>query len=583
MSANGHAWWEDAVVYQVYPRSFADADGNGVGDLPGLRSRLPYLADLGVDAIWLTPFYPSPLADGGYDVSDYRAVDPLLGTMADFDALVKDAEAHQIRVIVDLVPNHCSSAHPLFQAALAAPPGSPERDRFIFRDGRGADGELPPNNWKSMFGGGAWTRVTEADGRPGQWYLHLFDTGQPDWNWRNDEVHTLFEQVIRFWLDRGVAGLRVDVAHGIYKDPALPDEPDPDHVVEPINAPSAYHHRPELQALYRSWRAILDSYPAQGFPGTRTAIGEVWYDVPGTLLPYLAHDGLPQVFNFQLILASWGLAGFRDGDRGGAGAGRRLARAVGHRQPRRTPAGEPLSAGRGLRAADDQQADRPRSPARRDRRPPRPGRRPAAARPARIGLHLPGRGARPARGHRPARGGAPGPEVPPDRRRSHPGATAAACRCRGPGTARTSASPAPASPAAPWLPQPPEWGGYSAEAQLGDPDSFLSLYRAALRLRREHPALGRGTLRWLDAGRATRRACSPSPGTRASSSPRTWAAPRSLSRRTGRSCWPASRIRWPRTGACRPTPRSGCQPEARTASCRARSSQRRQLDPPQWL
>ena len=162
MSENRPAWWEEAVVYEVYPRSFADADGNGVGDLPGLRSRLPYLADLGVDAIWLTPFYPSPLVDGGYDVSDYRAVDPLLGTLADFDALIKDGEAHQIRVIVDLVPNHCSSAHPLFQAALAAAPGSRERARFIFRDGRGPGGELPPNNWKSMFGGLAWTRVTRG-------------------------------------------------------------------------------------------------------------------------------------------------------------------------------------------------------------------------------------------------------------------------------------------------------------------------------------------------------------------------------------------------------------------------------------
>ena len=223
MSDGGHVWWEDAVVYEVYPRSFADADGDGVGDLPGLRSRLGYLADLGVDAVWLTPFYPSPLADGGYDVSDYCAVDPLLGTMADFDALVTDAAAHQIRVIVDLVPNHCSSAHPLFRAALAAAPGSPERARFIFRDGRGPGGEQPPNNWISQFGGSAWTRVTEADGSPGQWYLHLYDTGQPDWDWRNPDVPALFEDVIRFWLDRGVAGLRVDVAHGLFKDPDLPD------------------------------------------------------------------------------------------------------------------------------------------------------------------------------------------------------------------------------------------------------------------------------------------------------------------------------------------------------------------------
>ena len=312
MSGSGHAWWEDAVVYEVYPRSFADADGNGVGDLPGLRSRLPYLADLGVDAVWLTPFYPSPLADGGYDVSDYCTVDPLLGTMADFDGLVKDAEAHQIRVIVDLVPNHCSSAHPLFQAALAAPPGSPERDMFIFRDGRGPDGELPPNNWKSMFGGLAWTRVAEADGRPGQWYLHLFDAGQPDWNWRDPDVPAFFERVIRFWLDRGAAGLRVDVAHGIFKDPNLPDDPDPDHLFHPVNAPSAYHHRPELQELYRSWRVILDSYPADGFPGARTAIGEVWADSHATLLHYLVPGGLPQVFNFDLIVAKWDADALRE-------------------------------------------------------------------------------------------------------------------------------------------------------------------------------------------------------------------------------------------------------------------------------
>jgi alpha-glucosidase len=301
VSDAGHVWWDDAVVYQVYPRSFADADGDGIGDLPGLRTRLGYLADLGVDAVWLTPFYPSPLADGGYDVSDYCAVDPLLGTMADFDGLVQDAAAHQIRVIVDLVPNHCSSEHPLFQAALAAGPGSRERHRFIFREGGGLGGDEPPNNWQSSFGGSAWTRVTEADGRPGQWYLHLYDTRQPDWNWNDKDVPALFEDVIRFWLDHGAAGLRVDVAHGLFKDPDLPD------IIgeHPLNSPSPYRHRPELHELYRTWRAILDSYPADGFPGTRTAIGEVWYDAPQTLLPYLTDDGLPQVFNFELILARW--------------------------------------------------------------------------------------------------------------------------------------------------------------------------------------------------------------------------------------------------------------------------------------
>jgi alpha-glucosidase len=500
VSGDGHAWWEDAIVYQVYPRSFADADGNGVGDLPGLRSRLPYLADLGVDAIWLTPFYPSPLADGGYDVSDYCAVDPLLGTMADFDALVKEAEAHQIRVIVDLVPNHCSSAHPLFQAALAAPPGSPERDRFIFRDGRGPDGDEPPNNWKSMFGGGAWTRVTEADGRPGQWYLHLFDTGQPDWNWRDGEVHALFEEVIRFWLDRGVAGLRVDVAHGIYKDPALPDEPDPDHLVQPINAPSAYHHRPELQALYRSWRRILDSYPAQGFPGARTAIGEVWYDVPGTLRPYLAHDGLPQVFNFQLILAGWGVAGFRDAIEGvlNLAGGSRAPWVIGNHDVPRPVSRYQLDDGYSPETISKLIAlGHPDAPT--------GVRRGRAA--ALLLLALPGS----AYVYQGEELGLPEVTDLPATARQDPRFRRTAgklpgrdgCRVPLPWT-RDGADfgfSATAAPAAPWLPQPAGWGGYSVEAQAADPDSYLSLYRAALRLRREHPALGRGTLRWLEAGR----------------------------------------------------------------------------------
>ena len=468
MSANGQAWWEDAVVYQVYPRSFADADGNGVGDLPGLRSRLPYLADLGVDAIWLTPFYPSPLADGGYDVSDYRAVDPLLGTMADFDALIKDAEAHQIRVIVDLVPNHCSSAHPWFQAALAAPPGSPERSRFLFRDGRGPAGELPPNNWKSNFGGPAWTRVTEADGQPGQWYLHLFDTGQPDWNWRNDDVHTLFEQVIRFWLDRGVAGLRVDVAHGIYKDPDLPDDPDPDHLAEPLNAPSAYHHRPELQELYRSWRAILDSYPAQGFPGTRTAIGEVWYDVPDTLLPYLAHGGLPQVFNFQLILASWSLAGFRQAIEGvqALAGGSRAPWVIGNHDVPRPVSRYQLDEGYGPQTINKLIAIGRQGAATGVRR---------ARAAALLELALPGS----AYIYQGEELGLPEvTDLPaaarqdPRFRRTH-GESPGRDGCRVPlpwtrdgadyGFSETG------SPAAPWLPQPPEWGGYSVEAQTGRP------------------------------------------------------------------------------------------------------------------
>jgi alpha-glucosidase len=279
MGSDGNPWWASAVVYQVYPRSFADGNGDGIGDLPGLIDRLPYLADLGVDAIWLTPFYPSPLNDGGYDVSDYTDVDPRLGTLQDFDHLIQVTKDRGMRVIVDLVPNHCSSEHPLFSKALAAPPNGPERAMFIFRDGRGPDGSEPPNNWPSRFGGRAWTRVPD-----GQWYLHLFDTSQPDWNWRDPRVGPMFEEILRFWLDRGIAGFRIDVAHGLFKAQDLADLADPTLT----NRPSAYYHRPEIHAVYRDWRAILDSYPSDGFPGVRTAVGEVWADSAATLAPYLA-------------------------------------------------------------------------------------------------------------------------------------------------------------------------------------------------------------------------------------------------------------------------------------------------------
>jgi alpha-glucosidase len=500
VSDGGHVWWEDAVVYEVYPRSFADADGDGVGDLPGLRSRLGYLADLGVDAVWLTPFYPSPLADGGYDVSDYCAVDPLLGTMADFDAVVKDAAAHQIRLLVDLVPNHCSSAHPLFRAALAAAPGSDERARFIFREGRGPGGGQPPNNWPSQFGGSAWTRVTEADGRLGQWYLHLFDTSQPDWDWRNPDVPALFEDVIRFWLDRGVAGLRVDVAHGIFKDPGLPDLTGP----RPLNALSPYRHRPELQPLYRSWRAILDSYPDDGFPGSRTAVGEVWYDVPETLAPYLEPGGLPQVFNFQLILAGWRAAEFRaaiDSALAVTG-GSRAPWVIGNHDVARPASRYRLEEGftpqtvSRLIALGDQNAD-------------------AGARRARAAalvlLALPGS----AYIYQGEELGLPEVTNIPDDARQDPrffrtkGEYPGRDGCRVPlpwsgtgtgfGFSRTGGGSRPTEP---WLPQPAGWGRYSVESQRADEHSTLNLYRAALRLRRDHPALGSGTqggeaLRWL--------------------------------------------------------------------------------------
>jgi alpha-glucosidase len=465
-------------VYQVYPRSFADSDGDGIGDLPGLISRLGYLAGLGVDAIWLTPFYPSPLHDGGYDVSDYTAVDPRLGTLADFDTLVREARAHEIRVIVDLVPNHCSADHPLFQKALAAGPGSPERDLFIFREGRGPDGAQPPNNWPSRFGGQAWTRVPD-----GQWYLHLFDTSQPDWNWRDPRVPAMFEQILRFWLDRGIGGFRVDVAHGLFKDPELADVSD----ATLTNRPSAYYHRPEVHEIYRSWRILLDSYPADKFPGARTAIGEVWADSADTLRPYLGPGGLPQVFNFELVQAAWSAPALR------AAIDATNAFADGSRAPW---------------VIGNHDVDRPVS---------RWGS--AAARTAALLLlALPGSAyiyqgeelgltevtdipaaARQDPTFRRTGGkvvGRDGSRVPLPWDRS--GSSY--------GFSRTDAA-SPASP--PWLPQPAGWGEHSVAAEDGAADSFLTLYREALRIRREHPALGTGpgaagssrsdAMRWLEA------------------------------------------------------------------------------------
>ncbi|GAA2788540.1 glycoside hydrolase family 13 protein [Nonomuraea dietziae] len=277
-------WWRDAVVYEIYVRSFADASGDGVGDLVGVRERLPYLAQLGVDAIWLTPFYPSPMADGGYDVADYRGVDPLFGTLADFEALVADAHTHGMKVLVDIVPNHSSSRHPWFQEALAGR----GRDRYVFRD--------EPNNWQSTFSGPAWTQVDD-----GQWYLHLFAPEQPDFNWRNPEVHEEFLDVLRFWLDRGVDGFRIDVAMGLYKAEGLPDVGDQSFMsVSPIWG------QPEVHEVYRQWRKLLESYP-----GERMAVGEVWTDSAADLALYVRPDELHQSFNFAWLQAPWSPTAFK--------------------------------------------------------------------------------------------------------------------------------------------------------------------------------------------------------------------------------------------------------------------------------
>ena len=263
---NDATWWRQAAVYQIYPRSFADANSDGIGDLRGITSRVSYLKELGVEAVWMSPFYPSALADGGYDVDDYRNVDPRIGTLDDFAEMVTALHGAGIKIIVDVVPNHCSNQHEWFRAAVAAGKGSPERERFIFRDGKGKHGELPPNNWPSIFGGGAWTRVTEPDGTPGQWYFHIFAKEQPDLNWNHSDVREDFLTTLRFWCDRGVDGFRVDAAHFLTKDL----DPSYDDLAQPMaeKFPDGQHplyDRDDLLDIYQEWRDVFNEYDPPRF------------------------------------------------------------------------------------------------------------------------------------------------------------------------------------------------------------------------------------------------------------------------------------------------------------------------------
>ncbi|MGH8959884.1 MAG: glycoside hydrolase family 13 protein [Jatrophihabitantaceae bacterium] len=317
-SAYSRPWWATAVFYQIYPRSFGDGNGDGTGDLVGLRQRMPHLRALGVDAIWLSPFYRSPMADGGYDVADPCDVDPIFGTLADFDAMLAEAHASDIRVTVDIVPNHFSDQHVWFRAALAAGPGSPERERFIFRPGRGENGDLPPNNWPSAFGGPAWTRVADG-GAPddegvaagaGSWYLHLFAPEQPDLNWENPAVVAEFERIFRFWLDRGVDGFRIDVAHGMAKPAGLPDVdlsliPSREEGATMPRSGDVRWDRDGVHEYHRAFRRVLDSYP-----GDRMAVGEAWVADYERLARYVRPDELNLTFNFELVEASWGADAF---------------------------------------------------------------------------------------------------------------------------------------------------------------------------------------------------------------------------------------------------------------------------------
>ena len=396
----GGSWSRDAVIYEVYVRSFADSNGDGVGDLPGVTSRLDYLADLGVDAVWLTPFYRSPMADGGYDVADPRAVDPSFGTLADLDELVAQAHARHLKVIVDLVPNHTSSQHPWFQAALAAGPGSPERARYHFAAGTGSRRDQPPNNWRSIFSGPAWTRVDD-----GEWYLHLFAPEQPDLNWDNPEVRAEYESVLRFWLDRGVDGIRIDVAHGLVKAPGLPDTVQSGGLLEADRTP--FWDQDGVHEIYRTWRSILDSYTPE-----RIAVGEAWLPDASRTARYVRPGELHQAFNFELLETPWSGPAYRRAidaslsmmDEVGAPATWVLSNHDTTRHLTRLA----LGAGGSI-----ERVGRNRPGRRRPRAAPGPGGHPPAARAARFGLPVPGRGARSAGGPRSAGGRAAGSDLCP--------------------------------------------------------------------------------------------------------------------------------------------------------------------------
>ena len=485
-------WWREAVTYQIYPRSWADSDGDGSGDLPGITARLPYLRDLGVDAVWFSPFYPSPQADGGYDVCAYRDIDPMYGTLADADALIARARELGIKVLVDLVPNHSSDEHPWFEAALASPAGSPERARYHFRDGRGENGELPPNNWRSIFGGIAWTRITEPDGRPGQWYLHLFDAKQPDFNWENPDVRADFIRTLKFWVDRGVFGFRVDVAHGLVKEPTLPDwnvdlemlqswrDADTEAVPPPMWDQDGVHE------IYREWRRVLDAY---GKPD-RILCAEAWVEDVDRAVRYIRPDEMHQAFNFDFLTCPW------DADR--------LRRVISHSLDvshsvgaattwvlsnhdvvrHATRLGYPPHAGflRGI-GAKDPQPDRALGL-----------RRARAA--TTLMLALPGA----AYLYQGEELGLPDSTDMPDPLRQDPvfartqGKQVGRDGCRVPMPwVKDSPSFGFGPSERSWLPQPAAYGDYAVDQQVGRPGATLELYRRLLRLRRGL-RLGRGRL-----------------------------------------------------------------------------------------
>lgn len=490
------AWWRDAVIYQVYPRSFADSDGDGMGDLGGVREHLGDLEALGVDAVWLSPFFPSPQADAGYDVADYRDVDPLFGTLDDFDALLAGAHQRGLRVVIDLVPNHTSSKHVWFTAALAAAPGSRERNRYVFRDGRGEHGELSPNNWPSQFGGPAWTRVDDGTANP-QWYLHLFDAGQPDLNWDNPEVIDEFQDILRFWLNRGVDGFRVDVAHGLVKQQGLPDVASGEHdALSRLDDPR--WDQPGVHDIYRGWHRVLE-----GFGGDRMLVAEAWVADATRRALYVRPDEMQQAFSFGYLMAGWDAGAVRHAIDDALGANDavgatttwvlsnhdvvRHASRLGYPVPA-SDQGAPAPSWTNGIGPDDPKPDDELGLSR--------------ARAATLGmLALPG-SAYLYQGEE--LGLSEVTDLAPEVRQD-PEFLRTAGAVIGRDGARVPLpwdSGAPAFGFSPsgrsWLPQPASFADYAANEQRGHPGSTLEMYRAAIDLRRTH-RLGTGRMHWNEA------------------------------------------------------------------------------------
>ncbi len=456
----------------MYPRSFCDSDGDGVGDLDGVTAKLDYLKALGVDAIWLNPVMVSPMADNGYDVADPRDVDPLFGGIGALDRLTDAAHRLGIKVTMDLVPNHTSSAHPWFQAALAASPGSDQRERYIFRDGTGPGGAHPPNNWVSIFGGPAWTRIVEPDGNPGQWYLHLFDAEQPDLNWENPEVFDDLEKTLRFWLERGIDGFRIDVAHGMAKPPGLPD-------MEVIRAEvlladmddDPRFNNDGVHDIHRQIRSVFNDYP------DAVAIGEVWVYDNEQFARYVRPDELHLGFNFRLLRA-----GFEADDIRGAIENSMTAAEMVDAVPTWTLANHDV-----------------------DRVPTRYGDGPIGLARARamalVMLALPGAIFL----YNGEELGLPNVDLPDEALRDPVWERSGRTR-RGRDAGRV---PMPwAGDSSPfdfstnpdtWLPLPSEWATLTVERQLDDPDSTLSFFRRAIELRRDRVEFGARSIEWLDS------------------------------------------------------------------------------------